>query len=187
MTHAVRYTAARPLDTAPAETRSPGPGEVEPAPAHVGIFGTDLHIFHGDKDARVRTSAALAGIASRLPAAKVLVTALREVPSAGVNGWSSAAWSPETGVVNGPRMPGLHVLYRFGSGDAFAAVLIHGMLTGTSLERALANGTGRAPSSCRPSDRLHRPRRLRRAGSPYRFGHREVAPHLRGCAAHRRS
>ncbi len=59
MTLAVRYTSARTLDTAPAEIRSPGPGEVELAPAFVGICGTDLHIFHGDMDARVRTPAVL--------------------------------------------------------------------------------------------------------------------------------
>ncbi|WP_369175058.1 PfkB family carbohydrate kinase [Streptomyces sp. R28] len=84
---------------------------------------------------------ALAEIASRLPAAKVLATTLRDVPSAGVNDWSSAAWSPETGFVTGPRMPGLHVLDRIGSGDAFAAGLIHGLLNHTSLEHALAYGT----------------------------------------------
>ncbi|MGW7730991.1 zinc-binding dehydrogenase [Streptomyces canus] len=59
MTLAVRYTAARTLDTASAETRSPGPGEVELAPAYVGICGTDLHIFHGDMDARVGMPAVL--------------------------------------------------------------------------------------------------------------------------------
>ncbi|MDX3638554.1 zinc-dependent alcohol dehydrogenase [Streptomyces sp. MB09-02B] len=59
MTLAVRYTAARTLDTAPALDAPPGPGEVELAPAYVGICGTDLHIFHGDMDARVRTPAVL--------------------------------------------------------------------------------------------------------------------------------
>ncbi|MFI0730516.1 zinc-binding dehydrogenase [Streptomyces sp. NPDC021225] len=59
MTLAVRYTAARTLDTGPADTRSPGPGEVELAPAYVGICGTDLHIFHGDMDSRVATPAVL--------------------------------------------------------------------------------------------------------------------------------
>jgi 2-dehydro-3-deoxygluconokinase len=48
-------------------------------------------------------------------------------------------------------MPGLHILDRIGSGDSFAAGLIHGMLTGDEpwpgpstvarLERALAYGT----------------------------------------------
>ncbi|KOV74139.1 molecular chaperone GroES [Streptomyces sp. NRRL WC-3618] len=59
MTLAVRYISARTLDTAPAETSAPGPGEVELAPAYVGICGTDLHIFHGDMDARVSTPAVL--------------------------------------------------------------------------------------------------------------------------------
>ncbi|MFK0156594.1 zinc-binding dehydrogenase [Streptomyces sp. NPDC090499] len=58
-TLAVRYTAARTLDTAPAENPPPGPGQVELAPAYVGICGTDLHIFHGDMDARVSTPAVL--------------------------------------------------------------------------------------------------------------------------------
>ncbi|GHE67838.1 zinc-dependent alcohol dehydrogenase [Streptomyces capitiformicae] len=59
MTLAVRYTAARTLDTAPASSVEPGPGEVVLAPAYVGICGTDLHIFHGDMDARVATPAVL--------------------------------------------------------------------------------------------------------------------------------
>ncbi|MFD7609261.1 sugar kinase, partial [Streptomyces mirabilis] len=66
---------------------------------------------------------ALASVAGLLPDAQVLATTLREVPSAGVNGWSSAAWSAETGCVIGPRMPGLHVLDRISSGDGFAAGL----------------------------------------------------------------
>ncbi|WP_037681715.1 sugar kinase [Streptomyces griseus] len=84
---------------------------------------------------------ALTVVASLLPDVKVLATSLREVPSAAVNDWSSAAWSPGTGYVTGPRMPGLHVLDRVGSGDGFAAGLIHGLLTGAGLERALAYGT----------------------------------------------
>jgi 2-dehydro-3-deoxygluconokinase len=84
---------------------------------------------------------ALAAVAALLPEANVLATTLREVPSAGVNDWSSAAWSPTTGVLSGPRMPGLHVLDRIGSGDAFAAGLVHGLLTGAGLARALAYGT----------------------------------------------
>jgi 2-desacetyl-2-hydroxyethyl bacteriochlorophyllide A dehydrogenase len=59
MTLAVRYISARTLDTAPAEPSPPGPGEVELAPAFVGICGTDLHIFHGDMDARVAAPAVL--------------------------------------------------------------------------------------------------------------------------------
>ncbi|MCX5053566.1 MULTISPECIES: zinc-dependent alcohol dehydrogenase [unclassified Streptomyces] len=59
MTLAARYMAARTLDTAPVEFSEPGPGEVLLAPAYVGICGTDLHIFHGDMDARVQTPAVL--------------------------------------------------------------------------------------------------------------------------------
>ncbi|MBZ3900203.1 MULTISPECIES: sugar kinase [Streptomyces] len=84
---------------------------------------------------------AFAEVAARLPDARVLATTLREVPSAGRNDWSSAGWSPETGFVTGPHMPGLHVMDRIGSGDGFAAGLVHGLLTGAGLERALAYGT----------------------------------------------
>ncbi|MCX5058918.1 alcohol dehydrogenase catalytic domain-containing protein [Streptomyces sp. NBC_00201] len=59
MTLAVRYVSARTLDTAPVDASAPGPGEVELAPAFVGICGTDLHIFHGDMDARVGAPAVL--------------------------------------------------------------------------------------------------------------------------------
>uniref|UniRef100_UPI00215D99F5 PfkB family carbohydrate kinase n=1 Tax=Streptomyces shenzhenensis TaxID=943815 RepID=UPI00215D99F5 len=72
----------------------------------------------------------------RVPAAKVLATTLREVPSAGVNDWSSAAWSVRTGCVRGPELPGLHVLDRIGSGDGFAAGFIYGLLSGGSAEEA---------------------------------------------------
>jgi 2-desacetyl-2-hydroxyethyl bacteriochlorophyllide A dehydrogenase len=47
------------LDLATAATPPPGPGEVELAPAYVGICGTDLHIFHGSMDARVTAPAVL--------------------------------------------------------------------------------------------------------------------------------
>ena len=56
---AVRYRGARRLDTGRSVTTPPGPGEVEVAPAYVGICGTDLHIFHGDMDARVTTPAVI--------------------------------------------------------------------------------------------------------------------------------
>ncbi|WP_406335942.1 zinc-binding dehydrogenase [Streptomyces sp. NBC_00203] len=59
MTLAVRYVSARTLDTAVVQAPEPGPGEVELAPAFVGICGTDLHIFHGDMDARVSAPAVL--------------------------------------------------------------------------------------------------------------------------------
>ncbi|MEU1520753.1 sugar kinase [Nocardia rhamnosiphila] len=100
----------------------------------------------GTRPGDVRISAdrvpdALAEAADRAPNASVVATTLREVSSADVNDWSSAAWSAETGFGTGPRMRGLHILDRVGSGDGFAAGLIHGLLTGASIERALAYGT----------------------------------------------
>ncbi|MDX3586372.1 sugar kinase [Streptomyces europaeiscabiei] len=86
-------------------------------------------------------SQALSEVADRLPEVRVLATTLRGVPSAGINDWTSAAWSAQTGFVAGPEMPGLHVLDRIGSGDGFAAGLIYGLHNGTGLERALAYGT----------------------------------------------
>ncbi|UXY22994.1 sugar kinase [Streptomyces cynarae] len=104
----------------------------------LGLAGT--HPGHGCIGAD-EVADVLASVSDLLPEAKILATTLREVPSAGVNDWSSAAWSAETGFVTGPRMTALHVLDRVGSGDGFAAGLIHGVLTGASLERALAYGT----------------------------------------------
>jgi 2-desacetyl-2-hydroxyethyl bacteriochlorophyllide A dehydrogenase len=56
---AVRYLAPRTLGTGPAPAAPPGPGQVELAPAYVGICGTDLHIFHGDMDGRVTAPAVI--------------------------------------------------------------------------------------------------------------------------------
>ena len=56
---AVHYTGARALEIAPAESTPPGTGQVEIAPAYVGICGTDLHIFHGHMDARVKAPAVI--------------------------------------------------------------------------------------------------------------------------------
>lgn len=83
---------------------------------------------------------ALAEVAGLLPRAGVLATTLRDVPSAGVNDWSSAAWSARTGFVRGPRMCGLHVLDRIGSGDGFAAGLVYGLLTAGGAQDGPAGG-----------------------------------------------
>ncbi|WP_041820987.1 sugar kinase [Streptomyces davaonensis] len=103
---------------------------------------------------------ALASVAGLLPQAAVLATTLREVLSAGINDWSSAAWSARTGFVRGPEMSGVPVLDRIGSGDGFAAGVIYGLLKvgvdesapespdrplahldAAALQRALAYGT----------------------------------------------
>src|SRR5689334_15282749 len=49
------YQGAGSLRTVSVEVTPPAPGEVQIAVAYCGLCGTDLHIAHGDMDARVRT------------------------------------------------------------------------------------------------------------------------------------
>ncbi|MGQ7350320.1 PfkB family carbohydrate kinase [Quadrisphaera oryzae] len=58
----------------------------------------------------------------------LLVSSWRRVVSAGVNDWGAAAWSAPTGVVVGPRLDGVGVLDRIGSGDALSAGVLDGLL-----------------------------------------------------------
>jgi len=58
----------------------------------------------------------------------LLVSSWRRVVSAGSNDWGAAAWSPVTGVVVGPRLDGVAVLDRIGSGDALSAGVLDGVL-----------------------------------------------------------
>jgi 2-desacetyl-2-hydroxyethyl bacteriochlorophyllide A dehydrogenase len=53
------YTRARTIALDDAELAAPGPGQVRIDVAYTGICGTDLHIFHGDMDARVSAPAVL--------------------------------------------------------------------------------------------------------------------------------
>ena len=53
------YTRARTIAVQSAEPVPPGPGQVQIDVAYTGICGTDLHIFHGDMDARVHAPAIL--------------------------------------------------------------------------------------------------------------------------------
>ncbi len=48
-----RYTGHRTIDVVEAEAAPPGPGQVQIAVAYTGLCGTDLHILHGNMDARV--------------------------------------------------------------------------------------------------------------------------------------
>ncbi|WP_374207334.1 zinc-binding dehydrogenase [Streptomyces sp. FB2] len=50
---AASYAGARRMTIEEREPVEPSPGEVRIAVAYVGICGTDLHVFHGDMDARV--------------------------------------------------------------------------------------------------------------------------------------
>jgi 2-desacetyl-2-hydroxyethyl bacteriochlorophyllide A dehydrogenase len=59
VTSAARYVGDRTIDVTQSEPQPPGPGEVQIAVAYTGICGTDLHILHGDMDARVTRPAVL--------------------------------------------------------------------------------------------------------------------------------
>ena len=53
------YTGARTISVQDREIEPPGPGQVQIDVAYTGICGTDLHIFHGDMDARVGEQAVI--------------------------------------------------------------------------------------------------------------------------------
>ncbi|GMA36598.1 hypothetical protein GCM10025876_28020 [Demequina litorisediminis] len=57
-----------------------------------------------------------------------------------MNDWGALAWSRDTGVVRATQRDGLEILDRVGGGDSFASGLIHGLLEGESLERAVSLG-----------------------------------------------
>lgn len=50
-----RYVGNHTIDTAEAIPAAPGAGEVQIRVAYTGLCGTDLHILHGNMDARVTT------------------------------------------------------------------------------------------------------------------------------------
>ena len=47
------YVGGGRLKTVSVDVAPPGPGELQIAVAYCGLCGTDLHIVHGDMDARV--------------------------------------------------------------------------------------------------------------------------------------
>jgi 2-desacetyl-2-hydroxyethyl bacteriochlorophyllide A dehydrogenase len=56
---AVVYRGARTFGIEERPAAPPGPGDVQIAVAYTGICGTDLHIYHGDMDARVGVPAVI--------------------------------------------------------------------------------------------------------------------------------
>lgn len=54
MTQAAYYEGERKIRLGAGEPVDPGPGEAQLQVSHCGICGTDLHIFHGAMDARVK-------------------------------------------------------------------------------------------------------------------------------------
>ena len=75
---AARYTGPKTIETADVTVADPAPGEVQLAVAYTGVCGTDLHIYHGDMDARVRRPAVIGHECS------ATIAAIGE----GVDGWA---------------------------------------------------------------------------------------------------
>jgi len=71
---------------------------------------------------------------------RVIATTMREVRSASINDWGALAWSRNNGVVVSRHREGLEILDRVGGGDSFASGLIHGLMTGESLQTAVDHG-----------------------------------------------
>lgn len=82
----------------------------------------------------------LGGIARRFPDLKLIGLTLRRAHSATSHDWAAACYTPGELVVSAPRR-GLEVYDRVGSGDAFAAGLIYGILSGRPVEVALEYGS----------------------------------------------
>jgi 2-desacetyl-2-hydroxyethyl bacteriochlorophyllide A dehydrogenase len=59
MVRALRYLEAGQVDVAEVDAVTPGEGEVQIEVAFTGICGTDLHVFHGSMDSRVRRPAVI--------------------------------------------------------------------------------------------------------------------------------
>ncbi len=74
------------------------------------------------------------------PGLRVVATTHRRVLSASRNDFGAVAWSRPTGLVEGRTLRDVAVLDRIGSGDAFSAGLVHGLLEGAPLQRAVALG-----------------------------------------------
>ena len=94
------------------------------------LFGVPADGFVGE----------VARLAGDHPHLRVVATTRRVVHSASSNGWGGLAWSPATGVVAVPGHAEVAVLDRVGSGDGFATGVVHGLLAGEPLDRALALG-----------------------------------------------
>lgn len=71
---------------------------------------------------------------------EIVASSRRVVHSASCHDWGGDAWSAATGTITGATYERMAVLDRVGSGDGFAAGVIHGLLAGRPLDEALALG-----------------------------------------------
>ena len=94
------------------------------------LFGVDIASFDQEVEHFVDASSALA----------IVATTRRTVTSASLHDWTGTAWSAASGRLDGTVHRQLHVLDRVGSGDAFAAGVVHGVLTSRTLAESLNLG-----------------------------------------------
>ena len=73
------------------------------------------------------------------PNMQVIVSTLRTVKTATVNGWSALCWAGGT-VYQGMELPDLMIYDRVGGGDSFASGLIYGLMAGKDIQTALNCG-----------------------------------------------
>ncbi|MGB7068707.1 MAG: sugar kinase [Pyrinomonadaceae bacterium] len=102
-----------------------------------GTFGFDSQLSNFDPDAFIRSSEAMR---SRFPDLRIIVSTLRDTHSAGKHSFS-AVCSVGGGVFRAKDYLEVEVLDRVGSGDAFAAGFVHGLLEDKGPQFALDCGT----------------------------------------------
>jgi 2-dehydro-3-deoxygluconokinase len=103
--------------------------------ATLGIDVENSDVTAGDLDlgAYERTAQR---VSSEIGPPMVAIT-LRESESASDNGWSALLWDGSTGTFHRGQRYDVRLVDRIGGGDAFAAGLIHGFITGRTPEAAL--------------------------------------------------
>jgi 2-dehydro-3-deoxygluconokinase len=79
-------------------------------------------------------------LSAEFSALQVVATPLRRVHSAVTNDWSGLLWA-DGGFFRSRHYPAMAILDRVGGGDAFAAGVIHGLLTGSPLQEAVEIAT----------------------------------------------
>jgi 2-dehydro-3-deoxygluconokinase len=105
------------------------------------LFGHEGDLTaEGEGASDVESFAAMAGrVVASAPGLKVLATTMRTTRSANRNDWGALAFV-QGQVHSAPMMHDLEILDRVGAGDAFAAGLIFGLLSGESADWALRCG-----------------------------------------------
>jgi 2-dehydro-3-deoxygluconokinase len=96
---------------------------------------SDLQELEADAFARM-----IDQVVATLPQLQLVATTLRTVRTATVNDWGAIAWADGEGFAQATQRDGLEILDRVGGGDSFASGLLHGVLTGSPLQRCVELG-----------------------------------------------